>query len=65
LITPTSHALNQEKQPSLSGRHAGDDFRQLTSERLTVNASLEIEEENEAAVKFFSDTIQVGMQPRS
>jgi hypothetical protein len=41
LITLTSHALNQEKQPSLSNRHTNwDDFRHLINQRLTLNVSL-------------------------
>jgi hypothetical protein len=52
LITLTAHALNQEKQPSLSNRHTKwDDFRHLISQRLTLNVSLTIEEDTEAAVK--------------
>jgi hypothetical protein len=59
LITITSHALNQEKQPSLSNRHTNlDDFRHLINQRLTLNVSLQTEEDIEAAVKFFNDTVQ-------
>jgi hypothetical protein len=59
LITLTSHALNQEKQPSLSNRHTNwNDFRYLITERLTLNVSLKTEDDIEAAVKFFNDTIQ-------
>jgi hypothetical protein len=59
LITLTAHALNQEKQPSLSNRHTNwDDFRHLINERLTLNVSLKTEEDTEAALKFFNDTIQ-------
>jgi hypothetical protein len=59
LITLTSHALNQEKQPSLSKRHINwDDFRHFINQRLTLNVSLKTEEDIEAAVKFFNDTIQ-------
>jgi hypothetical protein len=58
LITLTSHALNQEKQPCLSNRHRNwDDFRHLISQRLTLNVSLKTEEDIEAAVKFFNDTL--------
>jgi hypothetical protein len=58
-ITLRAHALNQEKQPSLSNRHTNwDDFRHLINQRLTLNVSLKIEEDTEAAVKFFNDTIQ-------
>jgi hypothetical protein len=54
LITLTEHALNQEKQPSLSNRHTNwDDFRRLINERLTSN-----QEDIEAAARFFNDTIQ-------
>jgi hypothetical protein len=59
LITLTTHALNQENQPSLSNRHTNwDDFRGLINERLTLNVSLKTEEDTEAAVKFFSNAIQ-------
>jgi hypothetical protein len=59
LITLTPHALNQEKQPSLSNRHTNwDDFRYLINQRLTLNVSLKTEEDIEAAVKFFNDTVQ-------
>jgi hypothetical protein len=59
LITLTSHALNQEKQPSLSNRHTNwDEFRHLINQRLTLNVSLKPKEDIEAAVKFFNDTIQ-------
>jgi hypothetical protein len=59
LITLTSHALNQEKQPSLSNRHTNwDDFKHLINQRLTLNVSLKTEEDIEAAVKFFNDKIQ-------
>jgi hypothetical protein len=59
LITLKAHALNQEKQPSLSNRHTNwDDFRHLINERLTLNVSLKTVEDIEAEVKFFNDTIQ-------
>jgi hypothetical protein len=59
LITLEAHALNQEKQSSLNNRHTNwDDFRKLINERLTLNVSLKTEEDIEAAVKFFNDTIQ-------
>jgi hypothetical protein len=59
LIILTSHALNQEIQPSLSNRHTNlDDFRHLINQGLTLNVSLKIEEDIEAAVKFFNDTVQ-------
>jgi hypothetical protein len=59
LITLEAHALNQEKQPSLNNRHTNwDDFRQRINERLTLNGSLKTEEDIEATVKFFNDTIQ-------
>jgi hypothetical protein len=55
LIT-LEHALNQEIQPRLNNRHTNwDDFRQLINERLTLNVSLKTEEDNEAAVKFFTE----------
>jgi hypothetical protein len=51
--------LNKEKQPNLSNRHTNwDDFRHLINERLTLNVSYKNEEDIEAAVKFFNDTIQ-------
>jgi hypothetical protein len=59
LITLTAHALNQEKQPSLSNRHTNwNDFRHLINERITLNVSLKTEEDIEAPVKFFRYTIQ-------
>jgi hypothetical protein len=59
LITLTSHALNQEKQPSLSNIHSNwNYFRHLINQRLTLNVSHKTEEDTEAAVKFFNDTIQ-------
>jgi hypothetical protein len=59
LTTLTAHAPNQEKQPSLSNRHTNwDDFRCLNNERLLSNISLKMEEDIEAAVKFFNDTLQ-------
>jgi hypothetical protein len=58
-ITLKAHALNHEKQTSLSNRHINwDDFRHLFNQRLTSNVSLQIEEDIEAAVKFFNDTVQ-------
>jgi hypothetical protein len=59
LITLTSHALDQERQPSFSNRHTiWDDFRHLINQRLTLNVSLKTEKDIEAAVKFFNDTVQ-------
>jgi hypothetical protein len=59
LITLTSPALNQDKQPSLSNRHTNwNDFTHLINERLTSNVSLKTVESIEAAAKFFNDTIQ-------
>jgi hypothetical protein len=59
LITLTAHALEQEKQPGLSNRHTNrDDFRHLINERLTLNVSLKTEGDIEAAIKFFSNSIQ-------
>jgi hypothetical protein len=44
-ITLEAHSPNQEKLPSLSNRHTHwDDFIELINERLTLNASLKIEE---------------------
>jgi hypothetical protein len=57
LITLKAHALNQEKQPSLSSRHTNwDDFRHLINQRLTLNVSLKTEDDIEAAVNFFNYT---------
>jgi hypothetical protein len=59
LITLTSHALNQEKLPSISNIHKNwDDLGHLINKRLTLNVSLKPEEDIEAAVKFYNDTIQ-------
>jgi hypothetical protein len=59
LITLKALALNQEKQLSLSNIHTNwDEFRQLINERLTLNISFKTEEDNEAGVKFFNNTIQ-------
>jgi hypothetical protein len=59
LITMTTHALNQEKQRSLSNRHTNwDDFRYLINQRLTLNVSLKTKKDIEAALKFFNDTVQ-------
>jgi hypothetical protein len=64
LVTLTAHALNQEKQQNLSNRHTNwDDFRHLINQRLTLNVSLQTEEDIEAAVKFFNDTTQWMSQP--
>jgi hypothetical protein len=58
LNTVTAYALNQEKQQSLSNRLTNwDDFRRLITDRLTLNVSLETEEDIEATVKFLNDTI--------
>jgi hypothetical protein len=59
LIILTSHALNHEKQPRFSNRHTNcDDCRHLINQRLTLNVSLKTEENIEAAVTFFNDTVQ-------
>jgi hypothetical protein len=59
LITLTSQALNQEKQPSLSNRHTNwDNFRHFINQRFALNVSLKTEKDIEAAVKFFNDTVQ-------
>jgi hypothetical protein len=51
--------LNHEKQPSLSNRHINwNYFRHLFNQRLTSNVSLKTEEDIEAEVKFFNDTVQ-------
>jgi hypothetical protein len=58
LIT-LSHALNQEKQLSLSNGHTNwDNFRHLINQILTLNVSLKTKEDTAAAVKFFNDTVQ-------
>jgi hypothetical protein len=59
LITLTTHAMYQEKKPSLSNRHTNwDYFRHLINQRLTLNVPLRTEEDIEAAVKSFNDTVQ-------
>jgi hypothetical protein len=59
LITLTSHALNQEKQSSLSNRHTNwDNFRHFINQRVTSNVSLKTGEDIEAAAKFFNYTVQ-------
>jgi hypothetical protein len=58
LFTLKAHALNQEKQPSLSNRHTNwDHFRHLINKRLSLNYFLKTEEDIEAAVKLFNDTM--------
>jgi hypothetical protein len=58
LITLTTHALNQEKQPSLRTKHTNcDQFRLLVNERLTVKVPIKTED-IETAVKLFNNTIQ-------
>jgi hypothetical protein len=53
LITLKAHVLDQEKQPSLSNRHTNwDGFRHLINQRLTLNVSLQTEEDIETAIKF-------------
>jgi hypothetical protein len=43
LITLPSHALKQEKQPSINNRHAHwDGFRHLINRRLTLSISLKL-----------------------
>jgi hypothetical protein len=59
MFTLEVHALNEENQPSLSNRHTDwDDFRHLIIQRLTLYVSLKIEENIQAPVRFFNDTIQ-------
>jgi hypothetical protein len=59
-ITIKAHALNQEKQPSLSSSHTNwNDFRHFINQRLTLNVSFKTKEDIEAAVKFFNDTIRL------
>jgi hypothetical protein len=59
LITLTAHALNQEKQPSLSNIHTNwDDFRNLINGILILIVSLKTKAHIEAVVIFFKDTIQ-------
>jgi hypothetical protein len=55
LITLKGHALNPEKQPSLSNIHTN--CRHLINQRLTLNVSLKTKKDIEAAVKCFNDTI--------
>jgi hypothetical protein len=51
--------VRQKEVLSLNNRHTNwDDFRQLINERLTLSVSLKTEEDIEAAVKFFNDTMQ-------
>jgi hypothetical protein len=58
LFTLKAHALNQQKQPSLSNRHTNwDHFRQLINKRITLNVSHKTKEDIEAAVKFLNDAI--------
>jgi hypothetical protein len=59
LVTLSIQTLNQEKQTSLCNRHTNwVAFRHLINKRLTLNVPLKTEEEIEAAVTFFKDTIQ-------
>jgi hypothetical protein len=59
IATLSTQALKQDKQPGLCNRCTNwDDFRHLINKRLTLNVPLKTEEETEAAVKFFNDTIQ-------
>jgi hypothetical protein len=58
-IKLTADGLNQENEPILRDRHTNwDDFRRLSNRRWTLNIPLRTEEDTEAAVKFFNDTIQ-------
>jgi hypothetical protein len=66
LITLTSHALNQAKQPSSSNRYTNwNDFRQTINQRLTSNVSLKTEEDIEEAVKLFNECNTVGRLERN
>jgi hypothetical protein len=59
LVTLATRAKNREKQPGLSNRYRNwDDFQHLVNEKLTLKFRLNTEENIEAAVKFFNDTIQ-------
>jgi hypothetical protein len=59
LITLTTHVKNREKQPCLSNIYTNcDDFRHLVNKKRTLKVPLNTEENIEAAVKFFNDTIQ-------
>jgi transposase len=52
---------NQEKQPYLSNRYTGTNweaFRHFGNEKLCLKVPLKTEENIEAAVKYFNDTIQ-------
>jgi hypothetical protein len=54
LITLAAHALNQEKQPSLSSKHTDwDNFRRLMNGRLNVSLGTK---DIEAAVTFLNNT---------
>jgi hypothetical protein len=59
LVTLTSHAINQGKQPSLSNRRTNwDYFRHLANQRIILNVPLKADADIEAAVKSFKDTVQ-------
>jgi hypothetical protein len=59
LVALTSHAINQEKQPSLSNRSTNwDYFRHLINQRSILNVPLKTDADTEAAVKSFNDTVQ-------
>jgi hypothetical protein len=59
LVTLTSHAINQEKQPSRSNRRTNwAYFSHLIQQRLNLNVPLKTEADIEAAVKTFNDTVQ-------
>jgi hypothetical protein len=59
LVTLTSHAINQEKQPSLSNRRTNwTYFSHLIQQRLTLKIPLKTEADIETAVKSFNDKVQ-------
>jgi hypothetical protein len=59
LVTLTTHAINQEKQPSLSYRRTNwAYFSHLIQQRLTLKIPLKAEADIEVAVKSFNDTVQ-------
>jgi hypothetical protein len=55
----TTQVQNQEKQPYLSNRYINwEAFRHFVNETLPLKVPLKAEENIEAAVKYFNDTIQ-------
>jgi hypothetical protein len=59
LVTLTTHAMHREKQQCLSNRYTNwDEFQHLVNEKLTLKVRLKTEENIEAAIKLFNETIQ-------